>query len=45
VRIDGLVVGGLLVDDGPEHLTLQVVQVLGPHRGLTLEIWPLEVQP
>jgi hypothetical protein len=43
--LDGLVVGGLLVDDGPEHLTLGVMQVLGPHRGLTLEIWPLEVEP
>jgi hypothetical protein len=43
--LDGLVVGGLLVDDGPAHLTLGVVQVLGPQRGLTLEIWPLEVEP
>jgi hypothetical protein len=42
--IDALIVGQLLVDDGPEHLTLAVVQVLGPRRGLTLEIWPLEVQ-
>ena len=39
--INGLVVGGLLVDDSPAHLTLGVVQVLGPHKGLTLEIWPL----
>jgi hypothetical protein len=43
--LDGLVTGGLLVDDGPEHLTMGVVQVLGPQRGLTLEVWPLDVQP
>ncbi|HKC75715.1 MAG TPA: hypothetical protein VKF37_16175 [Chloroflexota bacterium] len=43
--LDGLVVGGLVIDDGPEHLTLGVVQVLGPHRGLTLEVWSLEVEP
>jgi superfamily II DNA or RNA helicase len=27
------------------YLTLGVVQVLGPHRGLSLEIWPWEVAP
>jgi hypothetical protein len=43
--IDALITGGLIVSDSPEHLTMGVVQVLGPHRGLTLEVWPLEVQP
>ena len=43
--LDGLVVGGVLVDDGAEHLTLGVVQVLGPHRCLSLEVWPLEIEP
>jgi hypothetical protein len=43
--IDVLVTSGLLADDSPAHLTLGVVQVLGPHRGLTLEIWPWEVAP
>lgn len=43
--IDALITGGLIVSDGPEHFTMAVVQVLGPHRGLTLEVWPLEVEP
>jgi hypothetical protein len=43
--IDALITGGLIVSDAPEHFTMAVAQVLGPHRGLTLEIWPLEVQP
>src|SRR5437763_11066439 len=43
--IDALITGGLIVSDAPEHFTMAVVQVLGPHRGLTLEIWPLEVEP
>jgi hypothetical protein len=43
--IDALITGGLIVSDSPEHFTMAVVQALGPHRGLTLEIWPLEVQP
>lgn len=42
--VDGLVTGGLIASDAPDHLQLEVVQVLGPSRGLTLEIWPLEVQ-
>jgi hypothetical protein len=29
----------------PHHLTMAVVQVLGPHRSLSLEIWPLKLQP
>jgi hypothetical protein len=43
--IDALVTGGLLAGDDPTHLTLAVVQVLGPHRCLSLEVWPMEVQP
>jgi hypothetical protein len=43
--IDALITGGLIVSDAPEHLTMAVVQVLGPRRSLSLEIWPLEVPP
>jgi hypothetical protein len=43
--VDALITGGLIVSDGPEHLTMGVVQVLGTQRGLTLEVWPLDVQP
>jgi hypothetical protein len=44
-RLAALITGGLIVSDAPEHLTMGVVQVLGPHRGLTLDIWLLELQP
>jgi hypothetical protein len=43
--VDALITGGLIVSDAPEHFTMAVVQVLGPHRCLTLEVWPLEVAP
>jgi len=38
--LDGLVVGRLIVDDGPDHLTLDVRQELGERRAVMLEIWP-----
>ncbi|MFI5270030.1 MAG: hypothetical protein ACHQ7M_21850, partial [Chloroflexota bacterium] len=38
--LDGLVAGGLLVDDGPDHLSLHVRQELGPQRLVRLEIAP-----
>jgi hypothetical protein len=40
--IDALITGGLIVDDAPEHLHLQVVQTLGRERSVVLEIWPAE---
>src|SRR5918911_1919326 len=43
--IDALITGGLIVSDAPEHFSMAVVQVLGPHRCLSLEVWPLEVEP
>jgi hypothetical protein len=36
--VDALITGGLLVSDAPEHLKPDVVQVLGPERGVGLEI-------
>ncbi len=38
--LDGLVAGGLVADDGPEHLTLEVRQELGARRCIRLEVWP-----
>ena len=39
--LDGLVRGGLLVDDGPDHVELAgIVQVFGPQLGVTIEVWP-----
>lgn len=38
--IDALVVGRLVASDAPENFTMAVVQVIGPQRGLVLEIWP-----
>jgi hypothetical protein len=39
--LDGLVRGGLLVDDGPDHVELAgIVQVLGAEPGVTIEVWP-----
>jgi len=41
--LDGLVVGGLVVDDSPEHLELMpVVQVVGDRRAVTLDVWAVE---
>jgi hypothetical protein len=39
--VDAPITGGLIVDDGPEHMQLEVVQVLGPQRGVILEVSPL----
>jgi hypothetical protein len=38
--IDSLVVGGLLADDSPAHLELDVRQQLGKERSVCLEVWP-----
>jgi hypothetical protein len=38
--LDALVCGGVLLDDGPAHLHLQVVQAFGPERVVRLEVWP-----
>jgi hypothetical protein len=38
--VDALITGGLIVSDAPAHLHLQVVQTLGPERGVTIEVWP-----
>jgi hypothetical protein len=43
--VDARVTAGLIVSDAPGHLTLEIVQVIGPRRGLTLEVRPLEVEP
>ena len=40
--LDALVSGGLLVSDAPAHLQLEVVQVVGPERGMLLEVWPCD---
>jgi hypothetical protein len=40
--IDGLVAGGVLVDDGTEHLRLEVRQELGKERGVRIEVWPVD---
>jgi hypothetical protein len=40
--VDALITGGLIVSDAPEHLKLDVVQVLGPERSVTIEVWPQE---
>ena len=40
--LDALISGGLIASDAPAHLQLDVVQVLGPERGVELEIWPAE---
>jgi hypothetical protein len=34
--------GGLIADDDPAHLTLDVVQLVGPARGVELEVWPAD---
>ena len=41
--VDALITGGLIVSDAPKHLKLDVVQVLGPKRGVTIEVWPADV--
>jgi hypothetical protein len=41
--VDGLVVGGLLTDDSPAHLELDVRQQLGKERAVCLEWWPVQV--
>ena len=39
--MDALVRGGLLVDDGPDHVELAgIVQVYGARAGVTIEVWP-----
>ena len=38
--VDALITGGLISSDAPEHLKLDVVQVLGSERGVVLEIQP-----
>jgi hypothetical protein len=40
--VDALITGGLIVSDAPKHLKLDVVQVLGPKRGVTIEVWPAQ---
>jgi hypothetical protein len=40
--LDGLVVGGLVVDDSPAHFTLEVRQEVGQERAVRLEVWPRE---
>jgi hypothetical protein len=39
--LDALVRGGVLVDDGPEHVELAgIVQVFGAQSGVLIEVWP-----
>jgi hypothetical protein len=39
--LDALVRGGLLVDDGPDHVELAaLVQVLGARPAVCIEVWP-----
>jgi hypothetical protein len=39
--LDALVRGGVLVDDGPDHVELSGnVQVFGAQPGLCIEVWP-----
>ena len=39
--LDALVRGGMLVDDGPDHVELAgIVQVYGARAGVTIEVWP-----
>ena len=39
--LDALVRGGVLVDDGPEHVELAgIVQVFGARSGVQIEEWP-----
>jgi hypothetical protein len=41
--LDGLVRGGLLVDDGPDHVELVgIVQAYGAQPGVTIEVWPAQ---
>lgn len=40
--IDCLVRGAIVVDDAPGCVHLEVVQVIGERRGLTLEVWPAD---
>src|ERR671938_20879 len=41
--LDALVRGGMLVDDGPDHVELAaIVQVYGARAGVTIEVWPCE---
>jgi hypothetical protein len=40
--LDGLILGGLIADDSPDRLSLEVRQVLGERRSVVLEIWPLD---
>jgi hypothetical protein len=35
--------GILIVDDSPDHMELELVQVLGRERVLTMEVWPMEM--
>ena len=35
--------GVLIVDDSPEHMHLELVQVLGRDRHVTIEVWPIEM--
>jgi hypothetical protein len=38
--LDGLIAGGLLIDDAPAHLSLTVRQEIGQRRAVRLEVWP-----
>jgi Holliday junction resolvase RusA-like endonuclease len=39
--LDALVRGGVLVDDGPDHVELvAIVQVFSAQPGVTIEVWP-----
>jgi hypothetical protein len=40
--LDGLVVGGMLADDSPAHLELEVRQQLGKERSVCVEVWPAQ---
>jgi Holliday junction resolvase RusA-like endonuclease len=41
--LDALVLGGLLVDDGPDHVALvAIVQVYGVLPCVTIEVWPAQ---
>jgi hypothetical protein len=36
--VDALVIGGLIVDDGPGRVTLSIEQVLGERRAVVVEV-------
>lgn len=38
--LDGLRLGGVIVDDSPDHITLDVRQVLGAERQIVIEVTP-----